>query len=163
MKLAETMKLATLVYWRFVRHHLVGGIECKNADVLSVTRSFMLTESEIKISIADMQREIKSKHYKHLRMNGFIPSLYPEAHYFYFVVPVELQEKALAVCDEHYPNVGLLVFHTGLLDIYNPKNITCLRNSKRFKRKKVEAKELLEIAYGVSNTAIRYAAKVSSK
>ena len=156
MKLSENMKVATLAYWRHSRHHIIGGIECKNADVLTVTRTLMLTESEIKISIADMRREITTKQYKHLRMNGLLPSVYPEAHYFYFAVPEELQEKALAVCDEIYPHAGLLVFHEGELSMYSPQNITCIRPSKRFKRNKIGEKELKEIAYAVSNTALRY-------
>ena len=160
MKLAESMKVATLAYWRHSRHHILGGIECKNADVLTVTRTLMLTESEIKISIADMKREISTKPYKHLRMNGLLPSLYPEAHYFYFVVPEELQTKAFAICEELYPNTGLLVFREGELSMYSPHNITLVRPSKRFKRNKIETKELKEIAYAVSNTALRYIDRV---
>lgn len=160
MKLSEEMKIATLAYWRFVRRHPLGAIECKNSDVLTVTRSFMVTDSEIKVSIADMQREVKTKHYKHLRMNGYIPSLYPKAHYFFFVVPEELQVKAEMVCDERYPNVGLLAYHHGDIDIYHPNNIALIRNSRRFRRAKVGDRELLEIAYGASNTAMRYINKV---
>ena len=154
--LTEQIKIATLAYWRYTKHHLVGAIECKDADVLTVNRSYMLTESEVKVSIADMQREVVTKRYKHLRMNGGIPSLYPEAHYFYFVVPEELQDKALKICEERYPYAGLLIFGDEKLDIYKPKNITCIRNSQRFSREKVGVKELLQIGYGTSNTATRY-------
>jgi hypothetical protein len=153
---AELIKIATLAYWRYVKHHPMGAIECKNADVLTVNRSFMLTESEVKLSIQDMQREITTKRYKHLRMNGGIPSLYPEAHYFYFVLPEELCEKGLAVCDERYPYAGLLAFQDGDIDIYAPRNIRPIRLSRRFQRRKVEGKELLEIGYGISNTVTRY-------
>ena len=159
MKLSEIMKIATLVYWRYSKHHMMGGIECKNADVLTVNRSFMLTESEIKISIADMRREVKTKRYKHLRMNGGLPSLCPVAHYFYFVVPEALKDKALSVCDDIYPYAGLLIFKEGDVSIYSPSNIICMRQSKRFNRKKVEGKELLQVGYGISNTATSYIRK----
>ena len=156
-ELAEKIKIATLAYWRFIRHHPVGAIECKAADVLTVTRTLMLTESEVKTNIADMQREVSTKQYKHLRMRGQYPSLYPSAHYFYFVVPEELQDKALQACDERYPYAGLLIFQAGTLNIYKPENIIRIRQSKRFKRRKVDNKELLEIAYGSSATALRFA------
>ena len=153
---ADRIKIATLAYWRYIKHHPIGAIECKDADVLTVNRSYMLTESEVKVSISDMQREVKTKRFKHWLMKEGSPSLYPRAHYFYFVVPQELREKALSLCDERYPYAGLLVFVEGQIDVYNPKNIICERQSKRFNRKRVEAKELFEIGYGASNTAIRY-------
>lgn len=110
---ADQIKIATLAYWRYIKHHLVGGIECKDADVLTMSRSFMLTESEIKVSITDMQREIKTKQYKHLRMRGDCPSLYPGAHYFYFVLPVELGGKALAIIKEGIPTLVCYYIQTG--------------------------------------------------
>ncbi len=153
---AEQMKIATLSYWRYERKHMIGGIEIKDADVLTVTKKFMLTESEVKVSMADMQREVTTKRYKHMRMNGLLSGLYSKAHYFYFVVPAELQEKALEVIQERYHNTGLLVYDAVYLDIYNPKNISVVRSSKRFKRQPLDVKEMSEIAYGVSNTATRY-------
>jgi len=153
---AETIKIATLAYWRFIRHHPAGAIECKNADVLTITRSRMLTETEVKTNIADMQREINTKRYKHLRMSRQLPSLYPRAHYFYFAVPKDLVEKALRVINERYPYAGLLQFTDGTFSVYEPQNITVIKSAKRFNRPKVEMKEFQEIAYGISNTALRY-------
>jgi len=153
---ADQIKMATLAYWRYVKKHPVGGIEVKDADVLSITRAYMLTETEVKVSIADMQREIKTKRYKHSRMFGEYASLYPMAHYFYFAVPEEIQEKALVVINERYPYAGLLVYVDGEIDVYSPRNIKNVRLAKRLKRKPLGQKELFEIAYGVSNTAMRY-------
>ncbi len=156
MILTEKIKVATLAYWRYIKHHPVGGIECKNADVLTMSRSYMLTESEIKISIADMQREVTTKRYKHLRMKGLIPSLYPKAHYFYFVLPMELRDKAFDVIRDRYPTAGLLLYMDGGINLYKPQNISMAKRSKRFRRQSMSLKELREIAYGVSNTAMRY-------
>ncbi len=156
MKQAELIRIAILAYWKSTKHHMVGAIEAKNADVLTVNRSLMLTESEVKTSIADMQREVKTKQSKHWRMTRGYPPLYPEAHYFYFVVPENLADKAIAVCNERYPYAGLLICNDEGVDIYYPHNITCLRQAKRFKRPKVNDRELLQIAYASTNTALRY-------
>ncbi len=156
---ADQIKIATLAYWRYIKQHLVGAIECKNADVLTINRSFMITESEVKVTISDMQRELKTKQYKHWMMNGGSPSIYPKANYFYFVVPEDLAQKSMEVCNERYPYAGLLIFRDGEIDIYKPQNIVCVKLARRFKREKPDSGELLEIAYGVSNTATRYISK----
>lgn len=162
MDLAGEIKIATLSFWRFAKHHPIGGIEIKDADVLSVTRAGMITETEVKVSISDMQREIKTKRYKHSRMMGKFASLYPMAHYFYFAVPKELEESATRVIDERYPYAGLLLYSTGNISVYSSGNIQMVKSAKRLKRKPLGQKELFEIAYGVSNTALRYIEAVTN-
>ena len=125
IKLSDEMKLGTLAYWRYCRQHIMGAIECENADVLTVTKALMLTETEVKTSIADMQRERTTKFYKHRRMVFGGETIFncPVAHYFYFIVPAELKEKALRVCEERYSYAGLLIYNNGAGDIYSHDNI----------------------------------------
>lgn len=127
--------------------------------VFTVTRTYMTTDTEVKISISDMQREIGTKNFKHRRFIENNPNIWaaPFTHYFYFAVPAEIEDKATKVLNERYPYAGLLVFTDGDIDIYNPTNITMVKRSKRFKRKPVDMKELLELGYQSTNTAIKYA------
>ena len=157
MKLSDLMKIYTLAYWKYLKRHPVGAIECKNADVLTMSRSYMLTESEIKTSIFDMERETSTKRYKHWVMSKGkgVPSLYPLAHYFYFVLPRELQNKAIIVIKNKYPYAGLMIFENKSLDLFKPKNIEMIKRAKRLDRPKVELQELREIAYGSTNTIMR--------
>jgi len=160
MKLPEKIKIAALAYWQFDKHHPIGAIECKEADVLTVTRAFMVTETEVKITMSDMRGEIKSKRAKHWYMRKGEASNYTKAHYFYFAVPEELEKKALAAIEELYPYAGLLLFKDGEINIYYPANIRMVRRAKRFIRGKMSQKELMEIASISTNTALRYARRV---
>lgn len=167
MTKVDEMKLGVLAYWRYCRHHIMGAIECasaKDADVLTITKSLMITETEVKVSIGDMRREVKTKFHKHRRMMAFGEQhrlLMPSANYFYFVVPEELQDKALGVCQELYPYAGLLIYKDGANDLYSPSNIiSVVKVAKRFKRPKPDIKEILQIGYAASNTAIRYGNKL---
>lgn len=158
MELSERIKVAVLAYWKFKKHHMVGAIECKNADVFTISRSLMTTETEVKISITDMQREVCTKYSKHrnFRENRQEWWKSPTTHYFYFATPEQLQEKAMLVISERYPYAGLLVYSHGGIDLYNPQNITLVKKSKRFNRTKVSLKELMEIASISTNTAMKY-------
>lgn len=158
MKLSEKIKIAVLAYWKFKRHHMMGAIECKNADVFTVTRTYMTTDTEVKVSISDMQREARTKYYKHRRFIENNPERWaqPFTHYFYFAVPIDLQDKALDVIKGRYPYAGLLVFTDGEIDIYKPLNIKMVKRSSRFKRDAVGLKELMELGYQATNTALRY-------
>jgi len=129
MNEVDIIKLATLAYWRFDRQHIMGAIECSGADVKTVSRNLMIAETEVKVTIADMRREVKTKRYKHRRMNGeFATALMtyptsthyqPEVNYFYFIVPERLKDKALKAVAELYPYAGLLVCRDGVKDIYS--------------------------------------------
>ena len=170
MKEVDIIKLVTLAYWRYDRQHIAGAIECNNADVLTISRSLMIAETEVKVSIADMRREIKTKRSKHWTMgtlfgngykHGYINS---KVHYFYFVVPKRLEEKALDVVRELYPYAGLLVCREGIKSIYGywgePANIYSVKPAIRLTRPKPDIKEITRIAYAASNTALRYGNKL---
>ena len=88
----DIIKLVTLAYWRYDRQHIAGAIECRGADVLTITKGLLIAESEVKLSIADMRREVKTKRHKHWTMKTTIDKGYKhgylssEVNYFYFVV-----------------------------------------------------------------------------
>ena len=166
MNEVDIIKLATLAYWRYGRGHVVGAIECNGADVKTMTRSLMVAETEVKVSIADMRREVKTKRYKHEAFNGLrIPSYYnTRVNYFYFVVPERLKDKALVVVKELYPYAGLLVCRGKLRSIYGywgePSNIYSLKPAKRMARDKPDMDEIVRMGYAASNTALRYGEKL---
>jgi len=138
-----------------------GKRRCPDCD--KVFNALMLTETEVKTNIADMQRERATKFYKHRRMMVFreeVDWLSPLANYFYFIVPADLKEKALNVCEERYPYAGLLVYNNGANDIYSPDNVSVVKRAKRFKRPKPDIQEILQIGYAASNTTIRYGHKL---
>ena len=146
--LAEQIKLAVLSYWRLERQHQLGAIECWNSDVITMTKALLLTDTEVKTSIADMRRDLPSKYYKHRRFRETIRGLEPFTHYFYFAVPLELAEKASLICDERYPYAGLLA--------YDGQSMICLRNSKRHHRHKATFREICRIANIASNNIMKY-------
>ncbi len=170
MNEADMIKLVTLAYWRYDRHYITGAIECNNADVLTLSRNLLVVETEVKVSIADMRREVKTKQGKHWTMgtlfgNGYKHGyLNSKVHYFYFVVPARLEHKAFDVVKELYPYAGLLVCREGIKSIYGywgePANVYSVILAKRLQRPKLEIKEVLRIAYASSNTALRYGNKL---
>ena len=157
MNLCESMKISTLAYWLSIKHHFYGGIEIKDADVLTVTKVLKIVESEIKISIPDLQSELTNKRKHILYMNkGYSPP-YTLANRFYFVVPDNLLNKAKQVCSERYPNAGILSYKFIDNDIYNPKNINLVKESYKFKPNPDYCPvDLNQIAYGTCMTMMRY-------
>jgi len=167
---ADIIKLTTLAYWRYDRHHITGAIECRDADVLTMSRGLMIAESEVKTNIADMRREIKTKRSKHWTMQTILDKGYKygylraKVNYFYFVVPERLKDKALEVVREIYPYAGLLVCRENIKDIIGfqgePSNVYSVKPAKRMQRPKPEIKEIILMGYAASNTAIRYGNKL---
>lgn len=126
---SDTVKALALQYWRHIRQPPVVMLEDNGRDV-SCVRNRYLIETEVKVSIADLKKDIeKGKHYKIRKLLGLPlagvhsdyesrPQLiakyesiefikrYFYVRQFYFAVPVELKEKALAVIEELYPYAG---------------------------------------------------------
>lgn len=122
-----TMKAELVAYWRYERQAPLVGVECFDQDVLVVTKSRSLVICEVKVSISDLRADgSKEFHFRAANLFGIKkePKNYKEAraqaramwvhnirvpNQFYFAVPVEIAEKALAVIEERYPYAGLLV------------------------------------------------------
>lgn len=169
MKESDIIKLTTLAYWKNDRHHITGAIECRDADVLTMSRNLLIAETEVKISIADLRREIKTKRYKHWRMNNMCGGddrygLLGGVNYFYFVVPERLKDKALEIVRERYPYAGLLVCRENIENIFGfqgePSNVYSVKPAKRMQRPKPGIAEIIRISYAVSNTTLRYGNKL---
>lgn len=121
------VKAELLAYWRYIRQCPLVGVECFDQDVLVVTKSRSLVICEVKTSISDLRADggkefhfraaklwgIKKEPKNHKEFRAAYKALYardiPIPNQFYFAVPTELEEKALAVIEERYPYTGLIV------------------------------------------------------
>jgi len=80
------------------------------ADVLAVS-GYGIFEVEVKVSIADMQRENKKYKHKLLVQHPAIekPSTEHPCRYFSFAVPEAIEDPATIFCKTHFPFAGLYV------------------------------------------------------
>ncbi|MDO8635865.1 MAG: hypothetical protein Q7R34_06405, partial [Dehalococcoidia bacterium] len=94
------MKYTLLCYWRFIYGCPIIALEYSYgaADVLAVGENGMVIETEVKVSIGDLKRDIeKTKH------RSFLKGSSRFCHYFYFAVPKAIAEEAKEVCNRIYP------------------------------------------------------------
>lgn len=180
---AFAVKVAIAMYWRYDRQCPVIALEsqtCAMADVLAITRQRMLIETEIKVSLADLRKDIrKPKHYwmrqEYLRWNPvqtdlFEPPNWPHGwlwaaqgtddfpyipHEFYFAMPGGFLEEAKAILDSTYPYAGLLL--SGEPYYNSVRVVTVIRPAYSFKRPKVPVRTIVEIVRDSSSTVCRLA------
>ncbi len=115
MKLNEC-RIQIALYYRF---NAGWKVACPNiyyywtweCDVLALTKSDYLIEYEIKISKADFDNDIKSKSHKHLFLKNQQNAKSPNR--FYYVVPVELEDK---ITIPEY--AGLITVRKNMFDDY---------------------------------------------
>ncbi len=176
---ANEVKILIMCYWRFVRQHPIVATEVDSyldvpwrggsqADVLSLTPSGLVVETEIKVSLPDLKRDVKKpKHW--FWGDGRRPSHY-SAHYFYFAVPHTLEEKAREVIAQDYPYAGLLVAQDpcshpqGWTRDYFDPMVRAARPAKRLKEAtKLDPDQVLKLAKGMSATVCRLAFKQMRK
>lgn len=120
---ADDIKAVVCCYWRFVRHCPLVATETTSAayglaeyppDVMAVSKNGFLIETEVKVSVSDLRREIKKSKYRYTHgLDGLapqyrFPAKYSIAKFFYFAVPASLVEKAKPILSELYPGAGLL-------------------------------------------------------
>jgi len=121
---ADDIKAVVCCYWRFVRQcplvateTTVGGYGFSTEfppDVMAVSKNGFLIETEVKVSIADLRREITKQKYRvtwgldGLSPRYQFPAKYSAAKFFYFAVPSAIVERAKPVLRELYPGAGLL-------------------------------------------------------
>jgi len=111
---ASEIKSTVAGFFRYKKQCPIVAFEASNrleafqgvpADILVVTKARMLYEIEVKISCADMRQDIKKrKHWFFSNRPNELP-----VNKFYFAVPVEIEEKAISICESLYPYAGLLV------------------------------------------------------
>lgn len=107
---SNTLKTEALCWMRFIKKMEFIATECGgwSADVLGVCDNFSI-EIEVKVSKSDLKREFQNKASKHFLYNNGGTSRHVP-NYFYFYVPLELEEAALALIAEHSPKAGLAVY-----------------------------------------------------
>ena len=124
---ADDMKAVVCCYWRFVRHCPLVATETTLStfgflaeyppDVMAVSKNGFLIETEVKVSITDLRREITKRKYRRGQRQGdpptftwfqCFPSEWNIAKYFYFAMPVSIVEKAKPILSEFYPGAGVL-------------------------------------------------------
>jgi len=156
---AENLKAAVASYWRYERQCPLIAFEgtCKVtgelADVLAVTKSGQLIETEIKLSINDFRQDRQKS--KHRHFSRGVHNL--ATAYFYFAVPKEIANRVGLLCGNLYPYAGVLGSY-GALD---GRDIYVYRAAKLLSSRKLTLLELGRIARDQSATLCRLAQKVA--
>lgn len=178
MKKSDELKILVMGYWRFNRNCPIVASEYNygDADVLSVTQAGLVIETEIKVSLSDLKREVnKSKHLamqrefdlfqEHESDHPYIRGA-PRRHYFYFAVPQELKKKAEVIIAQEYPYAGLLVVKP-LDPEVNPCYsipVYSARKAQQFKSKpKLTYEQTMEVVKGMATTLCQLGIKLIQK
>lgn len=158
---SDRLKAAVASYWRYERQCPLIAFEgtCKVtgelADILAVTKSGELIETEIKLTMSDFRRDRhKSKHRHFSRgLHNLVTA------YFYFAVPKEIANQVGLLCDNLYPYAGVLG-SGGLLDPAGT-DVYVYRAARLLSSRKLTLLELGRIAKDQSATLCRLAVKVA--
>ena len=184
---ASEVKARVAQYWRYDKQCPMVAFEAENgADVLAVTKTGQLIETEVKVSISDLHADLqKAKHllfyrsffgeeppdWKVVKVRGWkehirCERLYSryrepqqnEVYSFYFAVPADLVGKAKDVIGKKYPWAGLLEVRDRM---YNGSFISVERKPRRFTVPKVGMLRLARISRDMSATLVRLSLKSS--
>ncbi|MBA7464989.1 hypothetical protein ES707_00150 [subsurface metagenome] len=159
---SEQLKAIIASYWRYVRqcpvialevsHNLSAYADEERADVLAVDKNRYLIETEVKVTLADLQRDAKKS--KHWAFRNNLPTRCI-ARYFYFAVPRDIANKASLICADLYPYAGVL--GTNGTDEYG---VVIYRQAKFLPGKRLTYPQVLRIIFNQSGTVCRLAKKV---
>lgn len=159
---SEQLKATMASYWRYEKQCPVVALEVNStlttlakderADILAITQRQMLIETEIKISLADLRKDIKKRKHRDYHYNP------PQGvtHYFYFAVPLAIANETKLICDDLYPYAGILGSDGG-----NELGVRVYRNPKPLSKKKLTFLQITRLVFGQSATVCRLANKVS--
>lgn len=158
---ADQIKAVIASYWRYVRQCPVIALEVNSnlssysgeetADVLAVDKNRYLIETEVKLNLADMRRDIKKK--KHRDFGEGRPRCV--ARYFYFAVPKGMANDATLMCDDFYPYAGVLA-----TDGLSEWNVEIYRKPRPLAGKRLTYSRALRLIFSQSGTVCRLAKKV---
>ena len=157
---SEQLKAIIASYWRYVRQCPVIALEVSHnlsayaeerADVLAVNKNRFLIETEVKVTLADLQRDAKKS--KHWAFRNSLTKCV--ARHFYFAVPKDIANEARLICDDRYPYAGVL--GTNGSDEYG---VEIYRNPKPLAGKRLTYPQVLRIVFNQSGTVCRLAKKV---
>lgn len=155
---ADQIKAVIASYWRYVRQCPVIALEVsanlssypgdEMADVLAVNKNRFLIETEVKITLADLRRDVKKLKHRHFQDNRGV------ARYFYFAVPREIANDAKTICDDFYPYAGILGANGS-----DEFGVEVYREGKPLAGKKLSYPQVLRIIFSQSSTVCRLAKK----
>jgi len=178
---ADEVKARVAQYWRYDKQCPLVAFEAENgADVLVVTKTGQLIETEVKVSISDLHADLqKSKHllfyrsffgeepadWKVAKLAGWRDRIRREKFFgrylrvnetyaFYFAVPSELVVKVKEVIEKKYPWAGLLEVGDRM---YNGSYVSVAKKPRRFTVPKVGILRLARMARDMSATLVRLA------
>lgn len=124
------------------------------ADLLVVTKSRMLYEIEVKVSLSDLKSDIKKrKHQFFTNAPEYLP-----VHKFFFAVPNEIDSQALVIVEERFPYAGLLAvskfpFNSAALDF----GVRVIKSPKQLNSKPLSMKGIVFLVREQSGTVCRLA------
>jgi hypothetical protein len=112
---SDFIKAAIMAHWRYIKGCPLVATECSamlrptnrgdRADVLAMTSTGILIETEVKTTIDDLKGDLRKQIHQDFVTKRF---KYP-VHYFSFAVLKELEQYAKPVVQQMYPYAGLLV------------------------------------------------------
>ncbi|MDO9580400.1 MAG: MmcB family DNA repair protein [Bacteroidales bacterium] len=159
---SEQLKAIIASYWRYVRQCPVIALEIsynlsayadeERADVLAVDKNRFLIETEVKVTLADLRRDVKKS--KHRAFRDKLPTRCV-ARYFYFAVPRDIANQASLICNALFPSAGVL--GTNGLDEYG---VEVYRQAKFLPGNRLTYTQVLRIIFNQSGTVCRLAKKV---
>lgn len=164
MKKADELKILAMCYWRFNRGCPIVAIEYDrgDSDVLTVTEDGIVIETEVKVSIRDLKRDsTKLKHWGMERDTDFT-----RAHYFFFAVPEDLKEKAMAVIVEKFGYAGLLVvkpIESGVNPRYNVPVYVAKEAHQFVFKPKLTQKQMMGVVKGMATSLCRMGVELISQ
>ena len=157
---SDQIKAIVASYWRYVRQCPVIALEVNSnlssysdeerADVLVVDKSRFLIETEVKITLADLKRDVKKSKHRNFQAN-----CHCVARHFYFAVPKDLANAAKLICDDFYPYAGVLGS-----DGLSEWNVEIYRRPKPLAGKRLTYSQALRLIFNQSGTVCRLARKV---
>ncbi len=102
----DSIKASVATHFRYKYQNYIIAFEADNADVLLVDKDNFLTEIEVKVTMGDLRRD-KAKR-KHFWYNNGEPIFHLPRLRFYFAVPKDMANKAVLLCEQHYPYAGVI-------------------------------------------------------
>jgi hypothetical protein len=158
---SDEIKATVASYWRYVRQCPVIALEVNSnlsgyageetADVMAVDKNRCLIETEVKLNLADMKRDIKKA--KHRDFGERRPRCV--ARYFYFAVPKGMANDAKLMCDDFYPYAGVLG-----TDSLSEWSVEVYRKPRPLPGKRLSYSQALRLIFSQSGTVCRLAKKV---
>ncbi|CAB4127307.1 hypothetical protein UFOVP75_131 [uncultured Caudovirales phage] len=145
---AAHLKAFALAWLRYGKKMPVVCTEVGNwsADVLGVSQ-YQSIEVEVKTSISDLKADFKNKtakHYLYSQAEGMTPASIP--NYFYFMVPHEISDKAVAEISLHSTKIGVISVEPEMrLESFHPRLVSIPKKGLALHKEKPSMR-MLEMA-----------------